>query len=331
MHVQPYTEPYYRKLREGARRSAREIVPLVLELIQPESIIDVGCGLGTWLRVFKEFGVEDVLGIDGDHVDPNMLEIPKEQFLTFDLKRPFQMERQFDLVVSLEVAEHLPTDCAKMFVDSLTRLGPAILFSAAQPSQGGENHVNEQWPDYWANHFQKKGYMVTDCVRKRIWENPSVEWWYAQNTLIFVSSDYLEGRPSLKRQFANTAVAQLPLVHPRSWRHRVQLAKEEVTGLVPPGESLILVDQQQFGSEFIDKCYAIPFLERDGLYWGPPSDDETAIRELERLRRSGAGFIVFGWPAFWWLDYYAELNRYLRSRFRCVLENERLVVFDLRQ
>ena len=304
---------------------------MVLELIQPESVIDVGCGLGTWLRVFREFGVEDFLGIDGDHVDPKMLEIPKEQFLTFDLKRPFQIERQFDLVVSLEVAEHLPTDCAKIFVDSLTTLGPAILFSAAQPLQGGENHVNEQWPDYWVSYFQKKGYVAIDCVRKKIWGNPSVEWWYAQNTFIFIRSDSLEGRPLLKKQLADLAAAQLPLVHPRSWRHQFQMAKEELRGLVPPGESLILVDQQQFGNEFIEESHAIPFLERDGLYWGLPSDDETAIRELERLRLSGAGFIVFGWPAFWWLDYYAGLNWYLRSRFRCALENDRLVVFDIRR
>jgi hypothetical protein len=45
---------------------------------------------------------------------------------------------------------------------------------------------------------------------------------------------------------------------------------------------------------------------------------------------AGAGFIVFAWPAFWWLDHYAGLHRHLRAHFRCVLENDRLVVFDLR-
>jgi hypothetical protein len=66
-----------------------------------------------------------------------------------------------------------------------------------------------------------------------------------------------------------------------------------------------------------------------GQYGGPPPDDATAIRELERLRQSGASFIVFARPAFWWLDYHAALC-HLRSAFRCVLENDRLVVFDLR-
>ena len=75
---------------------------------------------------------------------------------------------------------------------------------------------------------------------------------------------------------------------------------------------------------------AVPFLERDGQYWGPPPDGDTGIQELERLRKLGADFIVFVWTAFWWLDYYAELHNYLRSRFRCVLENDRMVAFDLR-
>src|SRR5262249_36128871 len=171
--------------------SAREIVPLVLELILVRSIVDVGCALGTWLSVFKECGVQDVLGIDGAHVDLNMLEIPKEQFLAFDLGKPFAIGRQFDLVVSFEVAEHLPPECAEIFVDSLTRLGPVILFSAAAPFQGGENHVNEQWPDYWVKYFQSKGYEAIDCLRKKIWQNSKVEWWYAQNTLMFVRRDHL--------------------------------------------------------------------------------------------------------------------------------------------
>jgi hypothetical protein len=76
---------------------------------------------------------------------------------------------------------------------------------------------------------------------------------------------------------------------------------------------------------------AIPFVERNGQYAGPPADDETAVRELERLRQAAASHIAFAWPAFWWLDHYAGLNRHLRANFPCVLENDRIVVFDLRR
>lgn len=152
----PYTGAFYKTHRDGSRRSARQIVPLVLELVQPKSVIDVGCGVGTSLSVFNQCGVEDFYGIDGDYVDRNILEIPEQRFFVSDLTEPIQLNRQFDLVVSLEVAEHLPDTCAEIFVDSLTKLGPVILFSAAIPHQGGTRHVNEQWPEYWARYFKRK-------------------------------------------------------------------------------------------------------------------------------------------------------------------------------
>ena len=74
----------------------------------------------------------------------------------------------------------------------------------------------------------------------------------------------------------------------------------------------------------------MPFLERDGQYWGAPLDDATAIQELERLMQSGSTFIAFASPAFWWLDYYQELRRYIESNFKCVINNDRIIAFDLR-
>jgi hypothetical protein len=121
-----------------------------------------------------------------------------------------------------------------------------------------------------------------------------------------------------------------PFPHANEWMHMLLQASGEIAGQVPAGESLILVDEQGFGSEFAAGRRAIPFLERDGQYWGAPADDGTAIRELERLRGGGARFLAFGWPAFWWLDHYAAFRQHLDTRFRCTLRNERLVVYDLR-
>lgn len=109
-----------------------------------------------------------------------------------------------------------------------------------------------------------------------------------------------------------------------------ELKPDEIAALVPPGEIFILVDDQQLGGEFVPQRHALPFLERDGLYWGPPPSDEIAIWELDRLSQAGAGFIVFAWPAFWWLDEYAGFLRHLKVSFDCVLENEHFVIFDLR-
>lgn len=332
----PYTDEFYRRHREPSLRSAREIVPLILRLVQPRSVVDVGCGIGTWLSVFREHGVTDVCGMDGDWVDRTMLIIPADRFLAVDVRRPLQLDRRFDLAVSLEVAEHLPRECAQAFVDSLTRLAPAVLFSAAIPFQGGTGHINEQWPDYWVEYFAENRYAVIDCIRKTIWQNPRVEWYYAQNALMFASPDFLARSPTLQQELAHTATSQLSLVHPRKYleaiadMRRLLLTTQDIAALIPPGDSFILVDHDMVRRELAVGRSAIPFLERDGQYWGPPDDDMTAIREVERLRRVGAGFIVFAWPAFWWLEYYSKFHDYLRSRFPCVSSTERLVAFDLR-
>lgn len=113
------------------------------------------------------------------------------------------------------------------------------------------------------------------------------------------------------------------------WMEQLYMAKQELDELIPPAETFILVNENQWVPGFTKDWHTIPFLERDGQYWGAPPDDETAIREFERLRGAGAKFMVFGWPAFWWLDYYCKLSHHLRSLFRCVFQNERLIVFDL--
>jgi SAM-dependent methyltransferase len=212
-----YSSDFFAAHRDGARRSAGVIVPLVLTLVPARSVIDVGCGQGTWLSVFAAHGVADVHGIDGDYVDRDRLEIPPGRFLAHDLSRPLRLDRTFDLAVSLEVAEHLPEHAADAFVESLARLAPVVLFSAAAPYQGGNNHVNEQWPAYWAGRFAEHGYRPVDCLRRRVWANPDVEWWYAQNTFLYVRRDRLEADPALRREAEAAGPDALPLVHPRRY------------------------------------------------------------------------------------------------------------------
>ncbi|WP_246276802.1 glycosyltransferase [Microcoleus asticus] len=229
-----YTRDFYQLIGEGTRASAKEIIPLLLDLLQPilpKSVLDVGCGTGSWLAAFHKLGIADCLGIDGDYVDRTLLQIPLNQFQSADLKQPLQINRTFDLVISLEVAEHLPATCAENFVDSLTQLAPVILFSAAIPFQGGVEHVNEQWPQYWVYYFQKNGYAVIDGLRKKIWNNDKVEPWYAQNILIFVKQEYLSGYPRLVNEYQNTDLNQLAIVHPKIYFYSLQAARNSAHNL----------------------------------------------------------------------------------------------------
>jgi SAM-dependent methyltransferase len=310
------------------------VVPLVLSLIQPRRVIDVGCGLGSWLSIFREFGVDDILGLDGDYVNPKELQIPAERFVTADLTQPLLITERFDLAVSLEVAEHLPAQSASTFVDSLTRLSPIVLFSAAIPYQSGTHHVNEQWPDYWLEHFERNGFDVIDCIRRQIWSNPNVEWWYAQNILLFARHDYLQQHSALQQESMKTARSQLSIVHPGKYMAlaRVQSIAllEDLSAHITPEDPFILVDQETIRGELTRWQEVLAFPEVDGTYGGLPPDGVAAAAELDRLRRSGADFIVFIGACFWWLETYPELERRLRAGFRCVLENDWVIIFDLR-
>ena len=330
----PYTTDFYEGQRSGSRRSADRVVPLIIDLIGPRSVVDVGCGVGTWLASFSHHGVKDVIGVDGEYVDRKLLQIPKEQFIGRDLTQPIGLERRFDLVCCLEVAEHLDAAFAGTLVDSLAGLGPVVLFSAAAPYQGGTNHVNEQWPEYWAELFQKRGYSPIDYVRPTIWNDPDVEWWYAQNALLFAAQAHLDSLGTehvLYRLALATAKSPLSLVHPRCYTEKALALRlcKDVMGIAPPNESLILV-AESVTSEFPLRN-ALPFLERDGVYWGHPASGQEAIQELERMRASGCSFIVFSWLSFWWLDYYSDLRDHLRTHFKCVNDDECFIAFDLRR
>lgn len=235
---QPYTEEFYSRHQAGSRRSAEAVVPVVLGLIRPRRVVDVGCGVGTWLAAFRQHGVGEFLGVDGSYVERSLLQIPQENFREFDLRRPLALGRQFDLVVSLEVAEHLSAEYAETFVESLTGLGPVVLFSAAVPYQGGDHHVNEQWPEYWAEIFGRKGYVVVDCLRKRFWHDPNVEWWYAQNMLFFVREDRLGDYPELRAEYEKTPAPLLSIVHPEHFSGKCQQRDYYQTAYLPENLSL---------------------------------------------------------------------------------------------
>lgn len=194
----------------GSTQSASVIVPLILKFLSVRSVCDVGCGVGTWLSVFADLGISDFLGLDGNYIDSSMLQIPPAHFRSADLEKPLRLERTFDLAVSLEVAEHLSPSRAESFVEDLTRIAPAVLFSAAIPNQGGVNHINEQWPSWWAKFFVRKGYAICDNIRSQIWGMPDITPCYRQNIMLFARQETIKSNPLLTESY----LWQIDIAHP---------------------------------------------------------------------------------------------------------------------
>jgi len=211
---------------QGSARSAAAVVPRILDLFpQAGSVVDVGCGVGTWLHQFRLHGVPRILGIDSGDPAIDLLQVRKTEFLRRDLSLPFKLNEQFDLVVSLGVAERLAPEYADSYVSNLTRLGDVIIFSAAIPGQGGTNHAHERWPSYWVGAFRKEGFVCRDILRGDFWYDERVEWWYAQNMVIFVKESRSDLLAKLDEKLS-AHKAPLDLVHPRCFEIYRKFAAE---------------------------------------------------------------------------------------------------------
>ena len=220
-----YDADFLSYTRSIATRSAKAIVPVLQQALHPGSVLDVGCGPGSWLQVWKAHGVSRVLGVDGDYVDPADLAIERSEFRASDLGRPLHLRECFDLVQSLEVAEHLPRSRAKGFVADLCRHGSIVLFGAAPPGQGGEHHINEQPYDYWRRFFDELGYEPFDYVRPRTAHRAQVAPWYRYNTLLYVERAAVESLPESVRETRVSEGVPIPDVSPFLYRIRKQVIR----------------------------------------------------------------------------------------------------------
>lgn len=189
----PYDQSFYDSFETTSLESARVVVPLVMDLVHPRSVADAGCGLGIWLSVFRENGVDEVAGFDGDYVERKHLRIPAASFHPTELAQTRPSDRTFDLAVSLEVAEHLPPASSESFADFLASLAPVLLFSAAIPGQPGTAHINPRWHGYWHEAFARRGYRVFDPLRPRLWHDERVSLHYRQNIFLYAREDWLAG------------------------------------------------------------------------------------------------------------------------------------------
>jgi len=215
-----YNALFFKYTNENATASARTVVPIVKDLFNVHSAIDFGCGHGGWLAIWKDLGVTDLLGIDGDYVDTNKLLVDRDHFITHDLSKPMDSKRKFDLVQSLEVGEHLPNSAALTFVKTLTDHGDLILFSAAPPGQGGVQHINEQPYAYWQSLFHRFDFEMLDVIRPKISQVQSVAPWYRFNTFVYVHRTKFEAMPPNLKKYRIAPEKKVPDIAPITYKIR---------------------------------------------------------------------------------------------------------------
>ena len=209
-----YDKSFYEEQCLGSKNSAREIIPWLLQTFPIKSVVDLGCGLGTWLSEFRNSGVTDVAGYDGDYVPRDYLQIPQEQFHAVDLTAEIEFGRRFDLSMSLEVAEHISPAKARDMVRKLTSLSDVVMFSSAFPYQGGTGHFNENYPEYWAILFRDENYIPVDAIRDNFWYDGMICPWYRQNTLLYIKKDLYEKTYS---HLPNALGKSLTRIHPEMY------------------------------------------------------------------------------------------------------------------
>lgn len=212
-----YGTDFHADRDERTRGAARLVLSQLNDWIAPESACDVGCGVGTWLAVGQEVGINDIQGFEGPWAKTANLVLENDQVSFQNLEEKVTSERKFDLVISLEVAEHLGEARAKSFVGDLCALGDCVLFSAAIPFQGGTGHINEQWQSYWAGHFAEHGYVAFDPLRPMIWQDQDIAFWYRQNMLVYAREGSEAAAKLTAKGFG--APAMLDLVHPDQYLH----------------------------------------------------------------------------------------------------------------
>ncbi|MBN6070627.1 methyltransferase domain-containing protein [Aggregatibacter actinomycetemcomitans] len=194
MNKHIYENDFFTYVNTTSMRSAEYFLKVIKFPFPIESVIDIGCGQGAWLNQWQKY-TQDIYGIDGGYVNINNLLIEHDNFKAADLTQYIDLGRKFSLVQCLEVAEHIDITFADILVDNIIRHGDIILFSAAQPGQGGEFHVNEQPISYWVDKFSQRGYICFDYIRPQIKDIIDIEPWYRFNTIIFIQKDKL---PSLQ-------------------------------------------------------------------------------------------------------------------------------------
>ena len=231
MTTHTYNNAFMQYAARSSSYSATTIASMLRSKLRFASVLDIGCATGRWLRAWSEAGITDLHGVDGEYIDRQQLELPELMFTAVNLNRAFDLGRQFDLVQSLEVGEHIEESASDIFAECLVRHARRyILFSAAPPGQGGEYHINEQPYEFWRQRFERRGFITFDAVRPAIVHDKKISYWYRYNLLLFIRRELLPEIPNDLREKMVHTNDQIRDLSPVAFRLR-----KAIVGRLPTG------------------------------------------------------------------------------------------------
>lgn len=215
-----YNEMGLRSNEPSNLSSAEIIVPLLIKYINPKSVLDIGCATGIWLSQFKKYGIK-VKGIDGEwvHNYKKFISEDEVQYYDFESEKKIVINEKYDLVLCLEMAEHVSAGKADYLVDVLTSASDFIYFSAATPNSGGQHHINERWQSFWRAKFKKRGYVLIDAIRPEIYTNKKCCYFYAQESFIYMNEEKLDKYPILEKMICDKIL--IDIVHPELFLNQI--------------------------------------------------------------------------------------------------------------
>lgn len=278
-----YDGVFYEDEKKYSKKSSDILIPYVIERLGCRTVVDFGCGVGECLNAAKQCaGVEKVTGLDGEWVRGRLV-IGQDEFYGCNLTQEIDLKEKYDLVISLEVAEHLSEDSAETFIGNLTRHSDVVLFSAAVPYQGGTHHVNEQYPSYWREIFSKQNFSMCDCIRSTFWNDERINDYYRQNVFIYCKSSLRQ--EILKKFYCEENPTDI--IHPDLWKARNIYSYVFPFDKVEHNARVIVYGAGKVGRVFMNQLlatgYAEPVLWCDRAFgdYGTEVSDPRKIMEAE--------------------------------------------------
>lgn len=170
-------------IKEEETPFAKNLSTWIKRNFDGKKIIDLGCGPGIYVDEMVNLG----LNATGYEPDTRTLKYSKN----VRNKSLFEVEDPSDLVIFMEVAEHIPSDRNDEIVESIFRNmkdDGVLIWTAAVPGQGGDGHINCQTKDFWLKKLEKAGLVNDEEIQENLLNfvksDPNTMGWFLNNLIV---------------------------------------------------------------------------------------------------------------------------------------------------